>query len=157
MITIRSDGIAEAIATLGDVAKPDAFNRVILNLSQVAFDAMEKGADRHTKTGALFRSVYNRPIPGEKIGREVGHDPSTLTVKSKGQEINRAIFVLLGTRPNDSIKPKDKKALRWVSGERFLFARSVKHPGYVGDNYLEAAAREAVAQFQRIVDESLRG
>lgn len=44
-------------------------------------------------------------------------------------------FVHEGTRPH-MIFPKNRKALRWVSGGRFIFARSVHHPGWQGDPFL---------------------
>jgi len=116
---------------------------VIRNMSQVAYDQAEAGADAHTRTGALRQSLYNRAIPN---GRAVGHDTNRAPY---------AAFVLLGTRPH-VIKPKNKKALRWVSGNGFVFAKSVKHPGYRGDNYLLRAATEAVRQFDRIVNDGIR-
>ena len=64
-----------------------------------------RGAGRHFKTGALFRSLYNRSIPH---GREVGHDP---------QAAPHALFVNFGTRAH-RIYPKSKKALRWAAVAR---------------------------------------
>ena len=111
---------------------------VIKNMAQVAFDNAEAGADKHTKTGTLRQALYNRAIPD---GRAIGHDRNRAPY---------AAFVLLGTRPH-KILPKRKKALRWASGGKFFFAKSVNHPGYRGDNYLLRAATEAVRQFDRIV------
>jgi hypothetical protein len=88
--------------------------------------------------------VFNRAIPN---GREVGHD---------GQRAPHAEFVLFGTRPH-IIRPKDKKALRWVSGNGFVFARVVNHPGYLGDNYLETAATDAIKAMPGIVDQAIKG
>tara|TARA_R110000868_G_scaffold70292_1_gene206629 strand:+ start:420 stop:857 length:438 start_codon:yes stop_codon:yes gene_type:complete len=115
---------------------------VIRNLAQVAQDNAESGADRHSKTGALRQSLYNRPVVD---GRAVGHDRNRAPY---------AAFVLLGTRPH-KITPKRKKALRWAAGGKFFFAKSVNHPGYRGDNYLLRAATEAVRQFDRIVREGM--
>lgn len=116
---------------------------VIRNLSQVAYDSAEAGADKHTKTGTLRQSLYNRAIPD---GRAIGHDRNRAPY---------AAFVLLGTRPH-KIAPKRKKALRWPAGNRFAFAKSVNHPGYRGDNYLLRAADDAVRQFDRIVNDAVR-
>jgi hypothetical protein len=116
---------------------------VINNLSQVAYDNAEAGADVHTKTGALRQSLYNRAIPE---GRVIGHDRNRAPY---------AAFVLLGTRPH-KILPKNKKALRWPAGGKFAFAKAVNHPGYRGDNYLLRAATEAVRQFDRIVREGMQ-
>jgi hypothetical protein len=117
--------------------------QVLLQMSQIAYDTAQQGADRHTKTGALFQSLYNRAIPN---GREVGHDP---------QRAPYAQFVVFGSRPH-TITPKNKKALRWAIPGGFAFAKSVKHPGYIGDNYMNRAADEAIRQFDRIVTEALK-
>ena len=44
---------------LADIA-PAIERTVLLRMSQVAYDAMQTGAARHTKTGVLFQSIYNR-------------------------------------------------------------------------------------------------
>jgi hypothetical protein len=125
---------------------PDTMaRRVVAEMSQIAYDSMLTGAGRHNQTGALFQSVYNRSLA--PAFRQVGHDE---------QRAPHAKFVLYGTRPHE-IRPKDKKALRWVSGNQFVFAKLVKHPGYIGDNYLNRAADDAVRQFSAIVDRSIQG
>lgn len=113
----------------------------LLRMSQIAYDSMQLGADRHTKTGALFQSVYNRPL-GE-AGREVGHDP---------ERAPYAAFVLFGTRPH-RISARTRKALRWPSGDSFRFARWVNHPGYAGDDYLTTSARDALDELNRIISD----
>lgn len=139
---IRFDGLSEASGTLRRL--PAGLEKsTILRMSQVAYDEAQRGAGRHNRTGALFQSLFNRPIPK---GREVGHDP---------QRAPHAIFVQLGTRPH-VILPTKKKALRWASGGRFFFAGKVNHPGYRGDAYLIAAATLAVREFSTIVSAALR-
>jgi hypothetical protein len=118
--------------------------RVILDMSQIAYDSMQLGAGRHTQTGALFQSIYNRSLSA--TSRQVGHDT---------QRAPHAQFVIHGTRAH-VIRPKDKKALRWVVGNRFVFAKFVNHPGYRGDDYLERAADDAVRQFTAIVDRATK-
>ena len=116
---------------------------VIRQMSQIAYDRAQAGAGRHSKTGALFRSLYNRSIPN---GREVGHDP---------QMAPHALFVNFGTRPH-KIYPRTKKALRWSGGGVFHFAKVVNHPGYRGDNYMQAAAVPAMVQFSFLVTAALK-
>lgn len=141
-ISIRLQGLSEAVGTIRRL--PEALERTtLLRMSQVAYDEAERGAARHNKTGALFQSLYNRPIPR---GREVGHDP---------QRAPHAVFVQLGTRPHE-IRPKKRKSLRWVAGSRFVFAGRVQHPGYRGDAYLINAATLAVREFRAILDQTLR-
>ena len=112
---------------------------VLRQMAQIAYDKAQQGAGRHFKTGALFRSLYNRSIPH---GREVGHDPRAAP---------HALFVNFGTRPH-RIAPKKKKALRWAGGGAFKFAKWVNHPGYIGDNYMIRAADDSIRQFRAIVD-----
>ena len=127
------------------LALPDRLRReVVLKMSQIAYDTAHAGADKHTNTGALVQSLYNRSIPQ---GREVGHDP---------QRAPHAIFVAFGTRPH-TIRPKNKKALRWAVGGKFAFAKEVRHPGYAGDNWMVRAADDAVKAFADIVDAAIKG
>ena len=116
---------------------------VLRQMSQIAYDRAQAGAGRHSKTGALFRSLYNRSIPH---GREVGHDP---------QLAPHALFVNFGTKPH-KIYPKNKKALRWAGGGAFHFAKFVNHPGYRGDNYMQRAADAAIVQFTAIVTAAIK-
>ena len=139
---VKFEGLSEVTGSLKRL--PVALEKsTILKMSQVAYDEAQKGAGRHVKTGALFQSLFNRAIPN---GREIGHDQ---------QRAPHAIFVQLGTRPHE-IRPKNKKALRWASGNGFVFAGKVNHPGYIGDAYLINAATLAVREFGRILDESLK-
>ncbi len=123
---------------------------VIRQISQIAYDSAQAGAGRHFKTGALFRSLYNRSIPK---GREVGHDP--LGTRIKGTDLSYDRLVIFGTKPH-RIYPKNKKALRWSGGGAFHFAKFVNHPGYRGDNYMQAAADAAIVQFSAIVTAAMK-
>ncbi len=140
--TVRLQGLTEVRGKLPQIPK-EIERTVILRLSQIVYEQGFAGASRHSKTGALLQSLYNRAIPG---GREIGHDP---------QRAPHALFVNVGTRPH-VIRPKDKKALRWVVGNRFVFAKEVHHPGYRGDAYMIAAATEALRQFKQIVDQATK-
>ena len=111
---------------------------VVRDLAQVVYDETQAGADAHTKTGALFQSVFNRQT---KTGRAVGHDTGRAP---------HAAFVLFGTRAHE-IRPKGKKSLRWAGPGGFVFAKVVKHPGYKGDHYLNDAADKAIARFAEIL------
>ena len=139
-VTLR--GLGEVRAALPEI--PKTLERAVLErMSQIAYDEAYGGATRHNQTGALSRRLFNRAIPG---GREVGHDL---------QRAPHALFVNWGTRPH-IIRPKDKKSLRWAAGGRFIFAKFVKHPGYVGDPYLVRAADAAIRQFAAIVEDALK-
>lgn len=142
MITTRIIN-ADNVSALFGTLPPTLQRETILGLSQATFDGAQTGAQRHSKTGALVQSLYNRAAPK---GRAVGHDP---------QRAPYAIFVNLGTRPH-VIRPKNKRALRWPVGGRFVFATKVDHPGYIGDAYLYKSADTAVAKMGAIVDAAIR-
>lgn len=115
-------------------------------LAETAEDAqtyIEGEAAKHNKTGALVRSVYLRRMSQDAF--EVGHDL---------QVARHALFVHWGTKPH-VIRPKNRKALRWPAGGRFVFAREVHHPGYKGDPWLVRAAARAPADFERHVEAHL--
>ncbi len=142
MITVRIGNTGQVQKLLAELT-PQLTKTVILRLSQETYDSAQAGAGRHNKTGALFRSLYNRTTP---TGRAVGHDT---------QAAPQAAFVNLGTKPH-VIVPKKGKALRWPAGGKFAFAKRVNHPGYKGDAYLFRAADDAVRQFTAIVDDAFR-
>jgi len=123
---------------------------VLRQMSQIAYDKAQQGAGRHFKTGALFRSLYNRSIPH---GREVGHDPLGTRVKDSGLSYDR--FVIFGARPH-VILPRKKKALHWARGGQTFTYGKVNHPGYQGDNYMLPAADAAIAQFSAIVTAAMK-
>ena len=58
--------------------------------------------------------------------------------------------------PAHNIRSKNKKALRWPSGGRFAFAKSVRHPGFAGDpfvfNALDACDSEIDSIFDRYAE-----
>ena len=141
-IQIRVNGIDTAKGQLRSLPEKIEAS-VIRQMAQIAYDSAERGADAHTKTGAMRQSLFARAIPK---GREVGHDL---------QRAPHALFVQFGTRPH-VITPSKKKALRWPSGGAFAFAKRVNHPGDRGDAYLARAADDAVRQFAAIVDRALK-
>jgi hypothetical protein len=122
---------------------PEALRLAILRMSQQAYDYAQNAAGKHNKTGALFRSLYNRQVIG---GREVGHDLRAAP---------HAVFVHWGTRAH-TIRPKTRKALRWSAGGRFVFAKQVRHPGYAGDAWMVRAADEAVRNFSATITQAFR-
>jgi hypothetical protein len=135
------DGVQQSLARLVPQSE-----RAILELAEKIHDFAREGADTHTKTGALKRSLGHGP---KKIagGWEIGHDK---------QVAPYAAFVHWGTRPH-VIKPKNKKALRWAAGGAFAFAKKVNHPGYKGDPWLTRAADRALREFDGIVKRNMKG
>lgn len=194
MTTINVKDLAKTIDEIKEI--PDKLLRVVIaRMSAVAYDEMEQGASRHSKTGKLLKSLYNRKIDG---GREVGHDYQMLKTEDGW---NRAAFIVFGTRPHlifargwiyvpadrgkvpysrrpnraaeyllgqpqfaKYLKPGwqnagikgEPMALRFVGGGGFKFRTWTLHPGYKGDNYINTAAKAAVDQLPKIVDEAIK-
>lgn len=141
MITVSIsgiDGVTKQLARIEPQSKA-----AIRQLAQRIHDLGEAGADKHTKTGALFRSIYLRSLPGD--GWEIGHDL---------QRAPHAVFVHWGTKPH-VIRPKNRKALRWAAGGIFHFAKKVHHPGYKGDPWLPRAADQALREFPKMIADKL--
>ena len=69
------------------------------------------------------------------------------------------VFIHEGIRPHD-IFPKRRKALRWVDGNKFLFARRVHFPGWAPDPFiydaLEANRETIVRIFDRYTERALQ-
>lgn len=142
--SVTITGIKEALAAVN--ATPQVARRAILDMSVIAHDELLGGAGRHTKTGSLHASVFNRRLDSDLV-RIVGHDE---------QRAPYAAFVIHGTKPHE-IRPRPpRKALRWVVGSRFVFARKVHHPGYAGDNYLDPAAQAAVDAMDAIISRNMQ-
>lgn len=142
MIELNPEGLKQIHATFAALV-PETQRQVLRGLADVAFAAAQDQVDTHTKTGALARSLRLRPAGDD--GWVIDHDQ---------QYAPHAVFVHWGTRAHE-IRPRDKKALRWPSGQGgktgFVFARFVHHPGYEGDAWLVEAADAAVRQFDAIV------
>jgi hypothetical protein len=163
MITVSVTGVDGAQQTLAKIVPQST--KAVRELAQRIHDLADAGADKHTKTGALRRSLYLRSIPG---GWEIGHDR---------QMAPHAVFVHWGTKPHvikgKPVTPykvypkppnkvlggifrrwyvKKQKTLRWSVGGKFIFANEVHHPGYKGDPWLIRAADQAVREFDRIVN-----
>lgn len=132
---------------------PKATKELLRIAAQAAFDSAQEGADAHTRaagdgddpdsedtnatSGALARSLKMREEGG---GWEIFHDL---------QVAPHAVFVHWGTKEHP-IEPKNKKALRWVSGGVFVFAKLVKnHPGYEGDPWLIQAKKDAMKAVEK--------
>lgn len=108
----------------------------------------EHAQDNHrfkSRTGALEQSV----MTDYRVGGLTG----VITLDLK--RANYGYFVHHGF-PAHTIRVKNKKALRWASGGRFAFAKSVRHPGFVGDpfvfNALDACDSEIDSIFDRYAE-----
>jgi hypothetical protein len=143
MISVNITGDAEVRAMLAQI---DAIGKSqALALTAVDVEAyVRQEADKHTKTGALIQSVFSRKESDSAY--RVGHDL---------QRAPHALFVHWGAKPH-VIVPNKKKALRWASGDRFIFARMVNHPGNKEDTWMLRAADLVPRLFVQHVEALLR-
>lgn len=141
MIEINVIDASDVAARLRNI--PSGIDKALARTAEDVFDFVERRVDAHTKTGAMRDALFSRK---DGYAYLIGHDMARAP---------HAAFVHWGTRPH-TIKPKDKKALRWVAGGAFAFAKSVRHPGYKGDAYMVDAAREAPLIFERHVQSMLK-
>ncbi len=103
-------------------------------ITDAVVDKFDRWADSHRDTGNMRNSIFVL-----KQGN-ASHRARTI-----GVDLNKAhyaYYVTFGFKPF-TIKPKNKKALRWVSGNGFKFAKFVNHPGYKGSPILEPALKVA--------------
>ena len=119
---------------------PDLQSKAVARLAQTVFKDVLSGADKHTKTGLLHQSVQLRKISSD-----------TYVIYHDSQIASYWRYVHWGAKPH-LIRPSKKKALRWPSGNGFIFSRFVRHPGYKGDPYMVNALDAAPAHFENIVN-----
>jgi hypothetical protein len=155
-----ADAVRQMLQRIGRNTAAQALAATAEDLEEFA----GREASKHTKTGAIFRSLYKKR---DGDGWEIGHDL---------QHAPQALFVHWGTKPH-VIKPKKadgfaskvkahtrnghpvkahtragRAMLRWPAGGAFVFAREVYHPGYPGDPWLARAAQQAPLMFVRHVE-----
>lgn len=136
---LGEERVRNAFKQLSDAAQ----RSVLAKTANDVKNYVEQQADTHTKEGALFRSVYIKKI---NEGFEVGHDERIAP---------HAKFVHWGTKPH-VIKPKNKKALRFVAGGKFAFAKAVNHPGYIGHPWLvHALERVAPVELEKNLTQAI--
>ncbi len=126
--------------------------RVINEVTQEVFENVLKRVAVHTKTGNLERSI-SHSVLSDTHGQVIQGDTGTLTKDGR----NYGVFVHYGFKAHD-IKPKNKKALRWVAGGGFRFAKSVSHPGYKGDPFMDKGVADTNVNqiIKRIADDELQ-
>jgi hypothetical protein len=140
MIDIQINGEQELNARLNKIADAKWFDPFIKDLAQSVFDDIEQQYGKHSKTGMLEKSL------GSGVEQLADHQ---YRVRSDGQIAPYNLFIEFGTRPH-KIYPKDRKALRWVGGNGFIFAKFVNHPGTTGDPIFSTATDNVLQKFSEI-------
>ena len=122
---------------------PQSVNQAITNgMRRVAFHMEGKAKDNitpFTKTGRLRSSVTSRSAGNRAtIGTNVDYAP----------------HVEYGTKPH-TIRPVNKKALKWQGPSGPVFAKVVHHPGFKGHHYMKKTLDESLDDAKRIIEEEL--
>lgn len=163
MITVSIEGIDGVQQTLARLVPKS--ERAVLELAERIHELAVAGAEKHRKSGALVDAFGHGPqkIPG---GWSIGADR---------QRAPHAVFVHWGTKPHPifpsgaslvaqkrlsgkfKVEKGQRQVLRWQVGGRNIFARFVNHPGYKGDPFLVNAANQAMREFPRMVEQSMKG
>jgi len=156
-----TEQVRARLAKLGSAMTTQALAETAVEVEQY----VEQQAAKHSKKGALVRSVYKTKL--QDGSWEIGHDL---------QHAPHALFVHWGTKPH-VIQPKasgtyasykdiagktvrkgvpkggaGRMFLRWASGGRFHFAKKVHHPGNKPDKWMERAAALAPKIFEQHVN-----
>ena len=109
---------------------------------------LQKNIQPHNKTERLYRNIFKKKI---KNGTTAGVLDNGVLVDWKGMRINYGIFLNNGTAPH-KICAKNKKSLRWVSGNGFAFAKCVEHPGTKAVNFINNSANATFSNLDNILN-----
>ncbi len=149
-MTVTLEGEKQVLDTLTNTP-PKIIKRFWQLAAQFADKELLNNIKPHSKTGRLERNAY---VDVEDNGIELGIRNQGMMVDSKGGRVNYALFVEKGTKPH-IIKPKKKKALRWVGGSGFIFAKEVHHPGYKGDPFLRRSADNTFKNLNKLFNKAI--
>ena len=147
MQNIKIQGLKEINRTLKAIDK-SLYPQLIKDITHDAYDNVRERAKKHYVTGNMENNI-NFKVDAHSLSGAVFIEDNAMMVDVKGKSVNYALFVLFGTKPH-SIKPKDKKALRFTSVNQFVFAKGVEHPGYKGDNFLEDGVQDTFKKIDKL-------
>jgi len=141
---IKINGIDDIFKELNNIDKQRTAE-AIRKTTQKIYENVKFFAKPHYRTGTLERNIRH------KIKNQAGIvwiDDADMMVDWRGKRVNYAIFVLYGTKPH-YIVPKRKKSLRFTL-DNFIFAKSVKHPGYKGNNFIKKAIQKTLQGLEKL-------
>ena len=133
---------------------PDTVRRYLAAAVEIiARDLVEEARAHHRYTSrhgvAGLEGMTKSWVDRNNLSAEVGF---------RAADVPYGSYVHDGTQPH-KIRPRDRKALRWATGQDFVFAKDVNHPGTRPDPFLYQAAStvDADAIFARHVDLAIEG
>lgn len=144
---IEITNLKTTIKALEDLDKQTA-KAAIRKTTQKMWENTRFFAKPHFKKGNQLEKNIRHKIKDET--GIVWIDDANMLVNWRGK-INYVKFILYGTKPH-TIKPKTKKALRFYykNLDKFIFSKTVHHPGYKGDNFLKKAIQKTFSQLDTI-------
>lgn len=133
-----------------------AFKKVEKNLAKNVTQALELGGqlvaneakqnhDYDDRTSVLTNSIMADDVQGSFKGGDL-----SITVAAGAPY---GIFVEKDTKPH-IIRPKQRKALRFPTGEGFAFASEVQHPGTTGTHFLENAMESKLGKVVEMIEDA---
>ena len=163
--------LQKQLKLLQDTGKYSLFHAITKVAFKIKTEAqLRLKGQRHIKTSRLVNSIYVQAKDPSKVLRNDNKptysDSNGVTYNSQmisvglsdsevaiGSNVSYADAMENGS-PAHIIKPKNKKALMWMGANGPIFAKSVNHPGYKGDSYLDWAlhnvnVEQSVAQDMR--------
>lgn len=147
---INISGIDSTFAMLSKLDKSLSRDAVVAVTDDV-YNNVKKFAAPHYKTGVMEDNIEKR-IKGD--AGVVWINDKNMMVDWNGKKVNYASFVLFGTKAH-KIKAKNKKALKWAGLAGFV--KSVNHPGYKGDNFIDVAVKKTFNNLDNIYKGVLDG
>ena len=146
MLEVTVSGEEALNKRLSALSDATFFDDLIADCAQALFDQVEAAYAPHSKEGWLEKSLGAGP---EQIS------PREYLIKSSGQVASYNIFAEFGSRPH-RIYPNKRKMLRWVSGNGFVFAHFVDHPGYEGINAFNTATTNVLRDFDKYAQKHMK-
>ena len=142
---IKLTGIDDTFAALKGL---DDVRSKIGAVTQDVYENVRFYAKPHHASGTLESNIRHKITPNAGV---VFIDDKNMLVDWKGRRVNYAWFVIEGTKPH-YIRPKRRRALRFYGNlEAFVYAKSVKHPGYEGDDFLKKALTRTMSRLDRLL------
>ncbi|WP_288190263.1 hypothetical protein [uncultured Veillonella sp.] len=112
----------------------EQLRQAVIESAELVQDEAKQTHNFTTKSGKLEDAVKVRSERDGFVG----------VVYLDEHEAPYARHVYFGTKPH-TIVPRERKALRWPDGGKFVFAKRVQHPGTKADKFLVAALRSKKA------------
>lgn len=140
-----ADAVRRATAEL-EIQLPRAFAFIG---DKVVNDARRTTSFRD-RSGALRRSILRGPVEGSVAGGDL-----RLEMRAGGSGLAYAAAIHDGSRPHD-IRPSRRRALRFVRGSDFVFARVVRHPGTAPRPFLDQALEANLPFAERTLAQATR-